>query len=340
MNKELNKTNTLYTQIAQVIEEARKTIRRAVNTTIVKTYWNIGRLIVEDEQRGKSRAEYGKEVLKKLSLKLSQNFGKGFDTSNLRKMRLFYVTFSNCDALRLNLSWTHYRLLLKVQDKTARSWYMKEAADENWSTRQLERQINSFYYQRILSSTDKAAVKKEAEEHKKRLTPRDILKDPYVLEFLGLKEEAAYNESELEGVLIDKLQTFLLELGKGFSFVARQKRISLEDDHFYIDLVFYNYILKCFILVDIKLGKLTHQDIGQMDTYVRIYEDIYRNEDDNPTIGLILCAEKNDTMVKYSVLAESKHIFASKYQLVLPTEEELVQEIKRERDDIEKYLEM
>jgi predicted nuclease of restriction endonuclease-like (RecB) superfamily len=239
-------------------------------------------------------------------------------------MRQFYLLFPNRNALRSDLNWTHYRLLIRVENEAARNWYMAETAAEGWSTRALERQINSFYYERLLSSQDRQPVRSEAIQQTAELSPRDILKDPYVLEFLELGERGSFTESELESALIGQLQGFLLELGKGFSFVARQRRIDLEGERFYIDLVFYNYLLKCFVLIDLKLGKLTHQDIGQMDTYVRMYEERFRGADDNPTLGLILCSERNEAIAKYSVLAESQQIFASKYRLVLPTEEELV----------------
>jgi len=275
-------------------------------------------------------------VLKKLSIQLSNEFGKGFDESNLRNMRLFYHAFLIRDALRHELSWTHYRFLMKVESPDARSYYMNEAAEQNWSTRTLERQINSLYFQRLLSSKDKKAITAHAqkENFQDKPTILDFVKDPYILEFLQLQPNATLYERELETELLNKLQLFLLELGKGFSFVARQKRISADDDHFYIDLVFYNYILKCFILVDLKVGRLSHQDIGQMDLYVRYYEDQVKQESDNPTIGLILCAEKNETIVKYSVLKESKQIFASKYKLYLPTEKELIAELNAELEQL------
>jgi predicted nuclease of restriction endonuclease-like (RecB) superfamily len=320
----LRSRGSLYEQVAELIVAARSRVRSVVNQEMVLTYWQVGRLIVEDEQAGEVRAEYGKAVLEALAERLTAEFGKGFDMTNLRYMRRFYKLFPIQDAVRPELSWTHYRLLLKVESETARSWYMTEAATEGWSTRALERQINSFYYERILSSRDRVPVRSEAAEKTRELLPRDVLKDPYVLEFLELGERASFTESELEGALIGQLQAFLLELGRGFSFVARQKRIGLEGESFYIDLVFYNYLLKCFVLIDLKLGKLTHQDIGQMDTYVRLYEERFRGEGDNPTLGLILCSEKNEAIAKYSVLAEGEQIFASKYRLVLPTEAELV----------------
>lgn len=320
----------LYKDIAGIINSTRASIRTSVNSAMVMAYWNIGRLIVEDELNGSNRGEYGKGVLKELSKKLTDEFGKGFDTSNLRRMRQFYTYFKNCDSLSHNLSWTHYRHLLKVEDPAARKWYMNECKKENWSTRALERQINSFYYERLLSSQEKAPVIAEAKENTRGLTPKDVLKDPYVLEFLNLKERPSFTEHELESGLIEQLQEFLLELGSGFSFVARQKHFDLDGEHFYIDLVFYNYILKCFVLIDLKRGKLTHQDVGQMDMYVRIFEEKMRGEGDNPTIGLILCSDKNEAVAKYSVLSEGKQIFASKYKLHLPTEKQLEQEILKD----------
>lgn len=245
-------------------------------------------------------------------------------------MRQFYSLFKKWDSVSTELSWTHYRHLLKVTDESARAWYTKEAVKENWSTRALERQINSFYYERLLSSQNKIPVINEANNKIKSLAPQDVLKDPYVLEFLNLKNKPAFTEHELESGLIEQLQEFLLELGSGFSFVARQKHFDLDGEHFYIDLVFYNYILKCFVLIDLKRGKLTHQDVGQMDMYVRIFEEKMRGEGDNPTIGLILCSDKNEAVAKYSILSEGKQIFASKYRLLLPSEETLEKEILKD----------
>jgi predicted nuclease of restriction endonuclease-like (RecB) superfamily len=321
--------DALYERVSALITTARGQVRTAVNQAMVMTYWQIGRFIVEEEQAGETQAEYGKALIKRLAERLTSEFGKGYDDRNLRSMRQFYLLFPNWNAVRSNLNWTHYRLLVRVEDEAIRNWYMAEADAESWSTRALERQINSFYYERLLSSQDKKPVVAEANEYIAELSPRDILKDPYVLEFLELGERSSFTESELELALIDRLQSFLLELGKGFSFVARQRRINLEGENFYIDLVFYNYLLKCFVLIDLKIGKLTHQDIGQMDTYVRIYEERFRGTDDNPTLGLILCSERNEAIAKYSVLAESQQIFASKYRLILPTEEELVAELRR-----------
>lgn len=328
---------TLYQNIKQVIDEARNTVYRTSNFTMVQAYWHIGKLIVEEEQNGKQRAEYGKALLETLSVRLTGEYGKNFSNRNLRYIRQFFISFPKRNALRSELTWTHYRLLLKVEKAEAKSFYIQEAIDSNWNTRTLERQINSLYYERMLltQKKGKALVKTEAENKKETMQPGDIIKDPYVLEFLNLKPNTGFYEKELEQGLIDKLQEFLLELGKGFSFVGRQHRMIAEDEDFYIDLVFYNYILKCFLLIDLKTGKLTHQDIGQMDMYVRMFEDKVRQESDNPTIGLILCSEKNNAVVKYSLLNESKQIFTSKYQLYLPTEKQLQKELERERELIE-----
>ena len=302
---------------------------------MVTAYWNIGRLIVEDEQQGHIRAEYGKSVLSDLSKRLTEEFGKGFTEANLRNMRQFYLCFPNCYALRSELTWTHYRLLIRVQNEKARLWYMNEAAEQTWSSRQLDRQISVLYYERLLNSTDTVSVKVEAEQNLKQIEPQEFIHDPYVLEFLNLKDYPALRESNIEKALISNLQEFLLELGKGFCFVARQKLMRYEDEDFYVDLVFYHSILKCHVLIDLKLGKLTHQDVGQMDSYIRMFDDLYKHTDDNPTLGLILCSDKNEAVVKYSVLSEHRQIFASKYLLELPTPEVLQQEIIRERKQLE-----
>lgn len=335
----VGKQDNLYNKISNLINESKENIKRNVNSVMVITYWNIGKIIVEDESDGNSRAEYGKEILKNISEKLTEEFGQGFDERNLRRMRQFYLTFQKWDSLSPELSWTHYRHLLRVENEKARIWYLQEAIKENWSTRALERQINSLYYERLLSSQNKVPVIEEAKENTKELMPQDIIKDPYVLEFLNLENRPSFTENELETALIDQLQNFLLELGSGFSFVARQKHFDLDGEHFYIDLVFYNFKLKCFVLIDLKRGKLTHQDIGQMDMYVRIFEDKMREKDDNPTIGLVLCSEKNEAVAKYSVLSENKQIFASKYKLHLPSEEELEKELLKEVELIENSME-
>ncbi|MDP2824268.1 MAG: PDDEXK nuclease domain-containing protein [Sulfuritalea sp.] len=326
--------------LRDLIVQARQQVLRHVDVVQVQTYWHIGRHIVEFEQGGQARAAYGKRLLPQLGQALSQEFGKGFDASNLRYMRLFYQAFPKCDALRHELSWTHYRLLLRVDAPEARLWYMQEAATQNWSTRVLERHMGTLYYERLLSSQDKNALVAQTQADVQadpalNASPRDFVRDPVMLEFLGLPDTGRLLESDLERALMDKLQQFLLELGKGFAFVGRQQRISTETQDFYIDLVFYNYLLKCFVLIDLKSGHLTHQDIGQMDMYVRLYDDLRRNDNDNPTVGILLCGSKDQSVVHYSVLHESEQLFASKYRLVLPSEDELRQELERDRQALE-----
>jgi predicted nuclease of restriction endonuclease-like (RecB) superfamily len=319
-------------QLRALIADARNRALRSVDVIQVQTCWHIGHHIVEFEQGGHARAAYGKKLLPLLAEHLTQEFGKGFDASNLRYMRLFYQAFPKCDALRHELSWTHYRLLTRVEKEEARQWYMREAAKQNWSSRALERQMGTLYYERLLLSKDKAAVEAEAQHNLEAFpsSPRAFVRDPIMLEFLGFPDSGKLLESSLEQGLMDKLQAFLLELGKGFAFVARQQRISTETKDFYIDLVFYNYLLKCFVLIDLKTSELMHQDIGQMDMYVRMYDDLKRNEGDNPTVGILLCEAKDQSVVRYSVLHESEQLFASRYRLVLPTEEELRAELERD----------
>ena len=325
----------LFAEIRQILIGARQTAYKAVNFAMVTAYWNIGRLIVEDEQQGSTRAEYGKAVLADLSVRLTEEFGKGFDERELRRIRQFYLAFPKWDALRPELSWTHYRLLIRVQNEDARQWYMNEAAEQTWSSRQLDRQISVLYYERLLASKDTRPVREEAAQNLSLITPQEFIHDPYVLEFLNLKDYPALRETDIEKALISNLQEFLLELGKGFCFVARQKRMRYEEEDFYVDLVFYHSILKCHVLIDLKLGKLSHQDVGQMDSYIRMFDDLYKHPDDNPTLGLILCSDKNEAVVKYSVLAEHRQIFASKYLLELPAPEILQREIMRERKQLE-----
>ena len=338
MKKEITTTNEpelLYLSIRNVLIESRKRSYSAVNVEMLYAYWKIGYLIVEDEQKGNKTALYGKAIIEKLSEKLKSEFGKGYDVRNLRNMRKFYLVFQKWNAVRTELTWTHYRTLLKVEDESARKWYIDEAIKEGWSSRQLDRQISTQYYERLLSSQEKDSVKEEASEILSKMDAEDFIKDPYVLEFIDLKDYPALRESNLEQALIDNIQKFLLELGSGFCFVARQKLLRYQDEDFYVDLVFYHSILKCHVLIDLKLGKLTHGDIGQMDSYLRMFDDLYKNEDDNPTIGLLLCSEKNEAIVKYSVLNDGKNLFASKYRFTLPTHEELKKQIENERCRIE-----
>lgn len=323
----------LISQLRELIESARGQALRAVDAIQVRACWEIGRHIVEFEQQGSDRALYGARLIPKLAESLTAEFGKGFDERNLRHMRTFSQYFPIWNAVRTELSWTHYRNIFRVETDAARHWYAQEAASQNWSTRALDRQIGTLYYERLLASRDRQPVQHEAATQISALpkTPREFVRDPILLEFLGLPETGRLLEVDLEQALINKLQGFLLELGKGFAFVARQMRISTETKDFYIDLVFYNYLLKCFVLFDLKAGELTHQDIGQMDMYVRMINDLKRAPDDNPTVGIILCAGKDASVVRYSVLHENEQLFASKYKLVLPSEAELRAELEKEQ---------
>ncbi|MFH1199351.1 MAG: PDDEXK nuclease domain-containing protein [Candidatus Omnitrophota bacterium] len=331
--KEAKARNKLYESIKTVICQARATAYQAVNTSMVMAYWNIGRIIAIEEQKGKSRAGYGEYLIKNVSLRLTHDFGKGFSEQSVRNMRQFYRLFPIRSTLWSELSWSHYKLLIRVENDSARRFYAEEAIKSRWNVRALDRQICSHYHERLLSSRNKVSVVKEARVKTRKISekPDDFIKDPYVLEFLDLPESSVLRESRFEQALIEHLQKFILELGRGFSFVARQQRISTESQHFFVDLVFYNYHLKCFVLIDLKTGSLTHQDIGQMDMYVRLFEAKMRGLSDNPTIGIILCTEKDDTIVKYSVLKDNKKLFASKYKLYLPSEKELKEELERER---------
>lgn len=317
--------------IREILVGARVEAHRAVNSAMVQAYWQVGRILVEHEQAGEERAEYGARLVRQVAERLTAELGKGFTHRNLWYMRGFYLAFPKVQTLSARLTWSHCCLLLKVDNTHIREFYMNECAAAGWSVRQLDRQIASQYYHRLLASRDRDPVRAEIASLEPGPTPLDFIKDPYVLEFLGGREQPGWLEKDLEKGLIDKLHDFLLELGKGFSFVARQRRLSVDGEHFYVDLVFYNFLLKCFVLIDLKAGKLTHGDIGQMDFYVRYFEKEVRQADDNPTIGLILCAEKNEAMARYTLLEESRSIFASKYQLYLPTEDELRAELERER---------
>ena len=322
------KEKIFYADISRILSEGRSKANAAVNFAMVETYWNIGKRIVEQEQQGKERANYGDHLLVNLSRYLSGTFGKGFSEANLWNFRQFYLTWPNEEILYTlcrELSWSHIRLIMRIDSEKAREYYLNEARSQNWSVRALERNIRTSYFERLLSSQKSAPAKKK----KNTLARETLIKDPYVLEFLDLPENPVPKETNLESAIISHLQDFLLEMGRGFSFVGRQFRISSETVHFYIDLVFYNYLLKCFVIIDLKTQKLTHQDIGQMDMYVRMFDNLKRGGDDNPTIGIILCAEKDEIIAKYSVLSESRQIFASKYKLILPTEEELATELER-----------
>jgi predicted nuclease of restriction endonuclease-like (RecB) superfamily len=324
-------SSVLVAEIKTILALARQKAATAVNFAMVEAYWLMGKRIVEEEQKGASRAQYGENLIKQLSKALVAEFGQGFSIANLKNFRKFYLVFQGDEkgyALRTELSWTHYRLIMRVENPQARAYYINQCAEQNWATRTLERNLNSFYYERLLSSqqTAEATAVRSASE-----TVHDFIKDPYVFEFLNIPEPYATTERGLESALINHLQHFLLELGKGFSFVGRQFRISTETSHFYIDLVFYNYILKCFVLFDLKTSKLKHQDIGQMDMYIRMFDDLKKQPDDHPTIGIILCADKEETVVKYSMLNDSEQMFASQYRLYLPTEAELKQLLENDR---------
>ncbi|MBX9895802.1 MAG: PDDEXK nuclease domain-containing protein [Nitrosomonas sp.] len=328
----MNALTTFHADIKNILEQARSKARSAVNAAMVEAYWQIGQRIVEEEQLGQHKAQYGKRLIEDLSAALMADFGKGFSYANLYNCRQFYLTFPDQEILYTlcrELSWSHLRLIMRVDSPQAIDYYCRETREQNWTVRQLERNIKSQSFQRLLSTQTPPSPAQSASAH------LEFIKDPYVLEFLQLPETGEVKESRLEQAIIDELQKFLLELGKGFSFVARQMRISTETSHFYLDLVFYNYLLKCFVIIDLKTGKLSHQDIGQMDMYVRMFDDLKRGEDDNPTIGIILCDSKDETVVKYSVIKESQQLFASKYQRILPTEAELIAEIEREKRLIE-----
>lgn len=324
-----------YNKINDLILKTKQNVAKNINYEMVELYFEIGSTINELIENYNLEASQNK-ILKLFSEKLTQEFGQGFSVSNLKKMKKFYLTYEDGSTLWNQLSWSHNRLIMNIDNEAKRTFYLEETIKSNWSVRQLERQINSFYYERLLSTSKehKEEVKNEINLLEKKEKVQDFIKDPYVLEFLDIKDRR-FLEKDLESNLLEHISEFLLELGRGFSFVARQKRIDVDGDNFYIDLVFYNFVLKCFVLIDLKLDKLTHQDIGQMDFYVRYYDNEIKVEDDNPTIGIILCSDKKDTIVKYSVLNDNKNLFASKYQLYLPTEEELAREIQKQKEEFE-----
>ena len=332
-NTILNKSTKNYIiEIKQILIQARTQAYTAVNAAMVQAYWLIDKRIVEEEQRGKKRANYGEEIVLTLAKELTNEFGKGFAISNIKDMRRFYLIFPKSHAVRGFLGWTHYRLLMRIDNIKSRQFYMDECIKSRWSTRQLERQINTHFYERLLSSRNKKAVAKEIMKTAQPIQPKDFIRSPYVLEFLDVSPSPDLYEKDLETAIINHLQSFLLELGRGFSFVARQKRISFDGQDFYIDLVFYHYILKCFVLVDLKMGDLTHQDLGQMQMYVNYFCRELKQKNDNPPIGLILCADKSEAVVKYTLPENNDQIFAAKYMLYLPTEKELANEIERQKE--------
>jgi predicted nuclease of restriction endonuclease-like (RecB) superfamily len=318
--------NLLFSEIKEIILQSRQRVFRMANSVLLETYWQIGRIIIEDELQGKNRAEYGKSTLKNLGLQLTLEFGKGFDERNLNNMKAFYKAFPIWNALRTELSWTHYRLISRIDFQEKRNFYLKESIDNNWNSRTLQRQINSMAFERVLEYKN---------DNSEKPTIQNLIKDPYIFEFLGLPTDTQNTEFAIETAIIDHIQKFLLEFGKGFAFVARQQHIVTDTSDYFIDLVFYNYILKCFVLIDLKTGTLSHQDVGQIDMYVRMYDDLKKSEDDNPTIGILLCSEKDETIVKYSVLADKKSLFASQYLLYMPKEEDLKQIIEEDRQRFE-----
>ena len=327
-------SNNYISEIKKILKNARQKAYTAVNSAMVEAYWEIGRRIVEEEQNGKERAEYGKEILQNLSKELTEEFGKGYSYRTLREIRQFYLMFSDFEKWRTvsaKLTWSHFQKVLRVSSEKARIFYLTEAAENMWSVRTLDRNISTLYYDRIVASIDKKTVEDEMKDKTKKLQAEEFIKNPVVLEFLDLPTNMSYTENELEKALTDDIQKFMMELGKGFAFVERQQHIRTENSDFYIDLVFYNYILKCFVIVELKTEKLTHQDIGQLDMYVRMYDDLKKQENDNPTIGLLLCTETDRTIIKYSVLNDNKNLFASKYINYLPSEEELINEIERQK---------
>lgn len=325
----------LYYKVSELLKQAQSNVVQTVNKTMVTTYFEIGRMIVEEEQKGKERAEYGQQLINELSYNLSTEFGKGFSPTNIKQMRSFYLIYSKGQTVsdEFNLSWSHYLKLMRIDDENERRFYEIETYKNNWSLRELQRQYDSALYTRLALSRDKKKVIELSEKGLIIEKPKDAIKDPYVLEFIGLPERPSYTESDLEQKLIDKLEHFLLELGTGFTFVARQKRITFDEKHFRIDLVFYNRILKCFILIDLKIGELKHQDIGQMQMYVNYYDREIKLKDENQTIGLILCQNKSEAVVEYTLPENNEQIFASKYQTVLPSKERLKQLIENKDEE-------
>ena len=322
-----------YFKLNELIIQKKQSVIKNINYEMVELYYEIGRTINELIEKYNLESSQN-EIIKSFSIKLTSEFGQGFSVSNLKLMKKFYLTYKGGYTLCNQLSWSHNRLIMNIEETNKRNFYLEECIKSNWSVRQLERQINSFYYERLLSTSkeNKDEVKNEINILEKKERVQDFVKDPYVLEFLDIKNKR-FLEKDLESNLLEHISEFLLELGRGFSFVSRQKRIDVDGDNFYIDLVFYNYVLKCFVLIDLKLDKLTHQDIGQLDFYVRYYDNEIKDISDNPTIGIILCSDKKDTIVKYSVLNDSNNLFASKYQLYLPSEKELALEIEKQKEE-------
>ena len=329
-----NEINNIFESIKNLVVNSRNRVYSAVNTEMLSLYWNIGKVIMEI-QLGDERASYGEEVIEKLSKKLIREFGKGFSSRNLRTMRRFYITYPIWKTVSAKLSWSHYLELIKIEEKEKRNFYLNETINSCWSVRELQRQINSLLYERLRISADKKKILELAQKGQVLRNSKDIVKDPFVLEFLDIKENTDYLETDLEKNIINHLKEFLLELGKGFSYVGNQVRLTLDENHFYPDLVFYNRILKCFVIIDLKIGKVTHQDIGQMQMYVNYYDREIRSADENKTIGILLSTDKNETIVKYTLPEDNETIFSSEYKLHMPTEEELINAIEEEKSNLQ-----
>ena len=327
-------TDRLFINVSDLLKAAQRAVLQTVNTTMVATYFEIGRMIVEEEQKGNKRAKYGDQLISDLSKKLTSEFGKGFSLTNIKQMRSFYISYSKSQTLsdQFKLSWSHYLFLMRIDDESERNFYEIESIKNNWSLRELKRQFNTALYTRLSLSRDKKQIDQLSKKGLILEKPKDAIKDPYILEFIGLPDKYSYSESDLEQELIDKLEQFLLELGTGFAFIARQKRITFDEKHFKIDLVFFNRILKCFVLIDLKIGELQHKDIGQMQMYVNYYDREIRLDDENKTIGLILCQNKSQAVVEYTLPENNEQIFASKYQTVLPSKEKLKQLLEKTDD--------
>lgn len=327
-----NKTEIFYQNILNILKNSREKVLKTVNVTMVKTYFEIGRLILEEEQKGEYRATYGKELLKNLSIRLTKEFGKGFSETNLKQMKTFYDVYKIRQTVsdEFNLSWSHYLILMRISNVEERQFYEIEAFNNNWSLRELRRQLDSALYERLVLSRDKESVKELSLKGQIIEKPIDVIKDPYVLEFLGLPEKHEYSEHDLESEIINKLEMFLLELGKGFTFVGRQVRFTFDEKHFRVDLVFYNRLLRCFVLIDLKIGEVTHQDLGQMQMYVNYYDRFIKLPEENKTIGIIICREKNDTLVEITLPENNEQIFASRYETILPSKEDIKKLIMEE----------
>lgn len=321
---------TLVQDVKHLINSSQDRAIRAIDNERVLLYWNIGKRIIAELQNGQDRADYGKEIIKNLSNDLQPDFGSGYSIRQLELMRQFYKTFPNTNTLHSQLNWSQYKLLIRLDTQDKREFYIGETVKNRWTSRELERQINSSLFERLLLSNDKQSVLDVAKGDKLPVDAKEIIKDPMVLEFLGLEKRSSYYEKDLEGAIISHLQDFLLELGNGFSFVSRQKRLHIDGDDFFVDLVFYNRLLQCFVIFEIKTHKLTHQDVGQLQMYVNYFDRTEKSDFENPTIGVLLCADKNDAVVKYTLPKDNKTILASKYQLYLPTEDELIQELNKE----------